>query len=188
MNDRRSEAGVTLIELMLAVMLLGIIIVPLTSAMITGLITTGEARARLSESRSPLFTSAFFADDAQSSDVNGISVGPTPACGSGTNVVSFTWTEDTTQYQASYVTTTTNGTPVLKRNFCSGGAPDVSTLAPVLTDPAVTPPTVTCTDAAGTVVSCAVGTSAIRRIELDATTPNRENDPFFKMIATRRAT
>lgn len=185
MNDRRNEAGVTLIELMLAVMLLGIIIVPLTGGMITGLITTGEARARLSESRSPLFSSAYFADDAQSSDVNGISVGASPACGSGTNVVSFTWTEDTTPYSASYVTISKNGTPALQRNFCSGGNVDSTTIAPVLTS---TAPTVSCADAAGTAVACTLGTSTVRRIELDAKTPNGENDKFFKLIATRRAT
>ena len=186
MSDRRSEAGVTLIELMLAVMLLGIIIVPLTGGMITGLISTGEARNRLSEARSPLFSSAYFADDAQSSDVNGISVGGSPACGSGTNLVSFTWTEDTTQYRASYVTSTRNGTPILKRNFCSGSAVDSTTIAPVLSS---TAPTVTCYLANGTsTVSCSVGTSVLRRIVLTASTPNQENDQFFKLVATRRAT
>src|SRR5438876_982008 len=100
MRDRRSEAGVTLVELMISVVLLGIIIVPLTTAMVTGLITTGEARARLSQSRSPLFSSAYFADDAQSSDVNGITLGGTAACGGGSNIVTFSWLENRTQYRA----------------------------------------------------------------------------------------
>jgi len=186
MYDRRSEAGVTLIELMIAVLLLGIVIVPLTSGMITGLIATGRARDRLSEVRAPLFSSAYFADDAQSSDVNGISVGGTAACGGGENVVEFTWTEDTAQYRASYVRGTRDGKRTLVRNFCSGtSVQGTTTVAPVLTD---TAPTVTCTDSAGNAVSCTLGTSAVRRIELAATTPNGENDRFFKLVATRRAT
>src|SRR4051794_23869428 len=127
MRDRRSEAGITLIELMIAVTLLGIIIVPLTTAMVTGLISTGEAASRLSESRSPLFASAYFADDAQSSDVNGVTVGGAAACGGGTNVVTFSWNETNAgtnaQYAASYVTT--NGK--LVRNFCKDSASPVTT-------------------------------------------------------------
>jgi prepilin-type N-terminal cleavage/methylation domain-containing protein len=187
MCDRRNEDGMTLIELLISVVLLGIIIVPLTSAMITGLINTGDAQARLSESRSPLFTSTYFANDAQNADVNGISTAASPVCGSGTNIVSFTWTEDTTQYSASYVKDTSGSTPVLKRYTCTGGTSTGSnTVAPVISGT----PTVQCSDAAGNSLSCTVGTAALRRIELDADTSSSPTAEikFFKLVATRRAT
>jgi len=190
MSDRRSEAGVTLFELMIAVLLLAVIMVPLTGLMVDALKNTAQAQQRLSESRSPLFTSAYFADDAQSADLAGITVTSTPACGSGTNLVSFTWSETndqgTTQYKASYVSSTVAGKPVIARNFCKGAnAVKVSTLAPVVSS---TAPVVSCRNAAGASVACNVGTSALRTIELDATTPNAETNGFFKLIATRRAT
>ena len=173
----------TLIELMIAVLLLAVIMVPLTGLMIDALKSTAQAQQRLSESRSPLFTSVYFADDAQSADMTGITVTATPACGGGTNLVSFTWSETndlgTTPYKASYVSPTVNSKPVIQRNFCKGNnAVKVSTLAPVVSGT----PVVSCN------VACNVGTSALRTIELDATTPNGENNGFFKLIATRRAT
>jgi len=135
MYGRRNDAGFTLIELLIAIVLLGIIIVPLTGAMIDGLTTSTEAQSRLSESRSPLFTSAYFADDAQSADVNGIQVGgSSPACpsGGGNNVVSFTWVENATQYRSSYIIQTAGAQSRLVRSYCHGGSTDVATVAPVL--------------------------------------------------------
>src|SRR5439155_9050701 len=129
MYGRRDETGFTLIELLISIVLLGIIIVPLTGAMINGLTTTTEAQNRLSQSRSPLFTSTYFADDAQSADPNGITVGgSSPACGSGTNVVSFTWVETaggtSTQYKSSYaINQSVNSKPTLTRTACKNGAP-----------------------------------------------------------------
>src|SRR5947209_18963423 len=127
MSSRRSEAGFTLIELLISLVLLGIIIVPITGAMIDGLTATTDAQARLNESRSPLFSSAYFADDAQSADSTGVDVGgSSPRCGSGTSVVSFTWTEvpasgSPTQYSASYVIVAAGSGSALSRNFCQNG-------------------------------------------------------------------
>src|SRR5262249_47011121 len=138
MYGRRNDGGFTLIELLIAIVLLGVIIVPLTGAMIDGLTTTTEAQNRLSESRSPLFTSAFFADDAESADPNGIQVGgSSPACGSGQNVVSFTWAESNVgqtplQYRSSYAIQTANGRSILVRSYCHGGSTDAATIAPML--------------------------------------------------------
>jgi hypothetical protein len=191
-KDRRGEAGVTLIELMIGVMLLGIIIVPLTGAIVTGLINTGEATTRLSESRSSLFTSAFFADDVQSSDQDLIVVGGTPSwqCGSGTNVVSFGWSESTTPrtptdppaVRASYALETSGGDTVLRRHFCNGSSQTSAKVGPAL---ASDPPTVTCADGA-VLVSCETGGSLIRTVQLVADTPNHEN--YFTLIGARRAT
>jgi prepilin-type N-terminal cleavage/methylation domain-containing protein len=183
MSGPRDERGFTLIEVMIAVALLGIIIVPLTGAIVNGFRITTDAQTRLSEGRSPLFTSAYFADDAQSSDANRISLGGAPACGGGTNIVSFTWTENTTQYRSSYATNVVNGKRVLTRSYCGSSGTQVATVAPVLSN---TTPTVTCADRSGTPVACNPGTSALRTVTLVAATPNNEN--YFTLTATRRAT
>lgn len=183
MRARRDEAGLTLIELLVAVTLLGIVTVPLSGAMIGGLRTTTEAQDRLSESRSPLFTAAFFAKDAQSAAVDGISVGPSPACGTGTNVVSFTWTENGTQYRSSYAIKTDGTAQRLVRSFCTPSRTDAVTVAPVLSDAV---PTVKCGDAAGASVACDLGTSAVRTVTIEASTPSGEH--YFTVTGTRRAT
>jgi prepilin-type N-terminal cleavage/methylation domain-containing protein len=189
MYARRDDAGFTLIELLIAVVILAIIIVPLTGAMISGLTTTSQARDRLSEARSPLFTSTYFSEDAQSADPNGITPGGnSPACGAaGTpNVVSFTWVESSggtsTQYRSSYVIRTVNGQQTLARNYCKGATTQVATVAPIL----------------GANGSCGrpacinfsfdppPNSGRIRTITLVATTPNNEN--YFTLSATRRAT
>ena len=54
MSDHlRDEAGITLIELLISIILLGIIIVPLTNAFIDGINSTTASQKRLSEARSP---------------------------------------------------------------------------------------------------------------------------------------
>src|SRR2546425_6392324 len=101
-SDLHREAGLTLMELMIAIVLLGIVIVALTGALTSGLTATTDAQERLAESRAPMFANAFFADDAQSSAIDGVIVGGSPLCGSGTNVVSFRWAEGGTTYTSSY--------------------------------------------------------------------------------------
>jgi hypothetical protein len=200
MSGRRSEAGVTLLELMIAVGLLGLIIVPLTGAMVTGLINTGEANTRLSESRSSLFTSAYYADDVQSSEQGLLVATPnTPSwlCGSGTNVLSVGWTETTTPQtptptpppiRVSYVLSTdSKGNPVLKRNYCDSNGTSSATVAPVLD--ASVPATVTCFSATNASVACdTTGSSAPRTVRLIAKTPNKVGVNYFTLIASRRPT
>jgi prepilin-type N-terminal cleavage/methylation domain-containing protein len=185
MPDRRDDAGFTLIELMISIVLLGIIIVPLTNAMISGLRITTEAQQRLSETRSPLFTSAYFADDAQSADATGIAIGAAqiPSCGSGTNVVSFDWIEHdqngnpTIQYHASYAIATVGAQKTLTRSYCRGsGTPDVATVAPVLG----------ANGSCGRPACAFVDSPSLPRVlTLTATTPNNGS---FTLKATRRAT
>jgi Tfp pilus assembly protein PilW len=182
----RDESGVTLVELVIAIMLLGIIIVPLTASFIFGIRATSDSTDRLSEARSPLFTSTFFAGDAESATT--ITTGGTPACGTGTNVISFSWTETPvpsgtpTTFRASYVVVGSGADQKLVRNWCAGASPvNAATVAPVLADVA-NPVTVACTDAAGAAVACA-GKPA--RITLTGQLPKAQP---FSVVATRRAT
>jgi Tfp pilus assembly protein PilV len=186
MSDHlREESGITLIELLISIILLGIIIVPLTGAMIDGINSTTASQKRLSESRSPMFTNAYFAQDAQSAsaDANGVTYGGSFACGTGdVNVVSFSWSENGTPYSSSYVLVTTGGKTVLKRNYCVNNNANTIVVAPILGG-----------DAGCGQPACAMTTSTDprtsrpRTIQLTASTPNGEST-FFTLTATRRAT
>jgi prepilin-type N-terminal cleavage/methylation domain-containing protein len=181
--NRRPESGFTLIELLIAVAILGIIIFPVSMAMVTGLTTSIDAQQRLSASRSPLFTSAFFAKDAQSAARNGITTGGAPACGTtGTNVISFTWQTTNAagavlhSYKVSYVLLGSGETQRMARAYCiDGTVHDTGTLAPVVgsASPAAT---ATCTP------GCTSG-QIPRSITLTVSKPNGGT---FVLSATRR--
>jgi len=185
----RDEAGVTLIELLISVILLGIIIVPLTGAFIDGINSTTASQKRLSQSRSPMFTNAYFAEDAQSAEAGGVKTTAdttTPTCGGGgTNVVSFAWSEGTNpnpvlQYGASYVLAPSGAKTVLKRNYCGPGGTSTIVVAPDLgLDAGCGQPA--CVTVAND------GTGHQRTVTLTASTPNGENT-YFTLTGTRRAT
>jgi Tfp pilus assembly protein PilE len=182
MSDQpRDETGVTLIELLISVILLGIIIVPLTGAFIDGINSTTASQKRLSEARSPMFSNAYFAEDAQSADtITRASDSTTPTCGSGTNVISFAWNEAGTPYSVSYVLGTNATNTVLKRNYCKPSGSSTIVVAPVLGgNGACGQPA--CADYA------LDATNHPRTVSLTATTPNGENS-FFTLTGTRRAT
>jgi prepilin-type N-terminal cleavage/methylation domain-containing protein len=60
------EAGVTLIELLLAIAILGLIMAPITAAFIVYLKTSNNASAQLTESNGANLTTVYFAPDARS--------------------------------------------------------------------------------------------------------------------------
>lgn len=62
----RDDRGVTLIELLVAVAILGIIIAPLTAALISFFRNTDATNNRLAESHDEQIASAYFAQDLQS--------------------------------------------------------------------------------------------------------------------------
>jgi prepilin-type N-terminal cleavage/methylation domain-containing protein len=63
---RRDDRGVTLIELLVAIVILGIIIVPLGNALISFTRNTDDTTRRLSESHDVQIMAAYFAQDVQS--------------------------------------------------------------------------------------------------------------------------
>jgi len=73
---RRDDRGVTLIELLMAVVLLGIIAAPITAALITFLRNTNELQYRLAESHDAQISSAYFAQDVESIGVHDWSLPP----------------------------------------------------------------------------------------------------------------
>jgi prepilin-type N-terminal cleavage/methylation domain-containing protein len=134
------EDGFTLIELLAAVVLLGIIVVPLSMSVITGIRVVGKADQKFTDSRSSLVSSAYFANDVANANTVFIPGNPGPACGTGTLVVSFLSSDPTGATDANYKNLPTNvasymidsstGEKRLVRYFCAnGGTPTSSVIA-----------------------------------------------------------
>ncbi len=174
---RQREAGFTLPELMVAIVILGIIMVPLSSAIIVGLLTTGEAHSRLAETQNSVLMSAFWASDVQSADGT-VATGGTPACtNAGTNlatVVTFRWADDVSPTNAASYVVRSNGTAnYLVRFFCRGGTLiSQGTVAPEI---GPSNPTIACTP------TC----DRPSRVAISIPTPKGET---FTLNGTRRST
>jgi prepilin-type N-terminal cleavage/methylation domain-containing protein len=69
MQLRRNDEGVTLIELLMAIIILSIIIVPLSNALIVVMRNTDDINRRLNESHDIQIATAYFAQDVQNTGV-----------------------------------------------------------------------------------------------------------------------
>lgn len=63
MLSRRPDAGFTLVELLVAIVLLGVVVAPLATAVVTSIRTTDATSARLELSHDAQQSAAFFAQD-----------------------------------------------------------------------------------------------------------------------------
>jgi prepilin-type N-terminal cleavage/methylation domain-containing protein len=164
----RSTHGFTLIELVIAVTILGLILVPLTAAS-TFFITHGQdATGRFADDTSIRSVISLFTTDTQSAETV---TAPDPApCGpSNTALVTMTWTDNGTIYRASWSTQTSGTSTTLVRQRCTG----TSLVSTLLVADVQSPPTVTCTP------NCANASTVTM-------TGTAENGAGFTVSATRR--
>lgn len=137
----RDDRGVTLIEVLIAMAILTVIMVPLGNAMISFFRNTDETNGRLSESHDAQIAAAYFAQDVQSLgrrdwgatgfglqqsiEVNVASAGGLFPCAPGTPnaVIRFLW-DDTTAgvVRVSYVVQTVGTERQLHRIVCIGSS------------------------------------------------------------------
>jgi prepilin-type N-terminal cleavage/methylation domain-containing protein len=150
---KRGDRGATLVEVMIAIVVIGIIAVPLGNALLTYLRHTDDVQRRLGASHDVQIAAAYFAQDVQSvgrrdwsahpfplvqSIATGASVGnATFGCGpAGTPaaVVTFLWDDPTnatgnpSAVRVAYVIVTSGGERQLRRLTCVGNPMARSTL------------------------------------------------------------
>jgi len=160
-RTRESDAGFTLMELLISITILGILMAAVSAAMMVGLGSNKSTGARIDESRDEQFIAAYFSADAQGAQtIRAGAVAPNCvfAAGGGTVVLTFVG-EDLTDVSppavekrtVSYVRRAAPGgrTDELHRLVCKGGATTPgddgdTTLARNLS----AEPTVTCDDGA----------------------------------------
>src|SRR5260221_10372727 len=119
-----SERGVSLIELLIALSITTIIMVPLGGAIFFGLRTTGDTQTRLQESNRADSFAALFVPDVQSAAVAATGVPEAAAvCGNTATTVDLLLTTQPGVSSISYYRVTTgvapNTTTVLYRRSCS---------------------------------------------------------------------
>jgi prepilin-type N-terminal cleavage/methylation domain-containing protein len=92
----RADGGFTLIELVIAIAILGVVMSAVCAAMVTALRANQETKTRLAKSGDVQFSSTWFADDI--AGANKVTTGGTASCGtSATALVDITSTDiDTT--------------------------------------------------------------------------------------------
>ena len=150
---RRDQRGVTLVEVMVAIVVIGIIVVPLGNALLTYLRHTDHVNQRLSASHDAQIAAAYFAQDVQSVGTRDWSAHPFPLvqsveqdapatgglfpCGpAGTPnaVVRFAWDDPTNATGApsvvrvAYVVSSSGDERQLRRLTCRGSTTPTSTL------------------------------------------------------------
>lgn len=192
MRLRRGEDGFTLVELLVAIVILGIIFVPLTNVVVGYFRNTDATTARLIESHDAQMSSVYWAQDVASIGTRSATApyplnqsvwrGASnlyPCTTAGTPIVSLAWDDFTsagasTVIQVVYVVQTVSGRTELHRLRCQGSTALVSdvTIAHDL-DPS-TPPTVACVGTSG--VNCsAAGPSVPKSVTLTLTIKDPKN-------------
>jgi prepilin-type N-terminal cleavage/methylation domain-containing protein len=155
----RDDPGFTLVELLLAITILGIVMAALVAMMFGALTTDAATGARIDATRAEQFAATYFADDVQgAASTGGVVVGGTAQCGTETPVVEFRGTAFDPVTLASRMTavayvlrdTTANGQAAkeLHRLACTAATGSSTPLAPgkditVARGLATTPPAVT---------------------------------------------
>lgn len=121
----RDERGFTLVELLVATSILGVVMGAISAAIIVGLKTTDDTITRLSESHDTQISTAYFSGDAQSAEK--VELGVTDPCTGGNVMALFTW-KDThatpaLDKTAAYVIESPTTGRELHRRYCEGSVP-----------------------------------------------------------------
>jgi prepilin-type N-terminal cleavage/methylation domain-containing protein len=118
-----SETGLTLIELLLVVVILGIITGAITTAFIFIVKTTDATNNRLSESHDAQMAAAYFVTDGQSADPDGVAI-PGTGCGAtvagADSLVRFDWEDPETSVDKTawyYMLESKDGSKVIDRKL-----------------------------------------------------------------------
>jgi prepilin-type N-terminal cleavage/methylation domain-containing protein len=156
---RRTDSGLTLVELLVVVAISGLIIPVLTGALVLGWRTTDATAASISDSRNRQLAPSLFTRDAQNAQTIDTTAGDTTCVSAGdTLLVRLRWTET----DASGVSVNravawvlpTGPEALLERRYCAAATTLTSSVT--ATHGVVGTPSVTCRSATGTTVACGV--------------------------------
>lgn len=176
----RSDSGLTLVELLVCVAIVGLVVPALTAALVIGWRTTDETVSRLSDSRNRQITPSLFTRDVQSA--NSVDAdGSVSTClqGGDTLLVRFTWTETpatgATVTRVAAWAWTGGTTKLVERRFCATGSSITSSVTTAHDVAAA--PVPTCRTSGGTAAACGATTVVV---DLSVT------DPSGTFLATGR--
>jgi hypothetical protein len=146
----RSEAGLTLVELLIVTVLLPMIIGSLAMAIMVAFGIQTSVTNRVGSSGDAQVVSSLFYQDVQGASM--ITTSAAAQCGTGTQILGLEWGLSTTNppiYHdvVSYVVVSTGSTAMLVRNFCASGdsstptssATVVNGVSPTQAAPAILP-------------------------------------------------
>jgi prepilin-type N-terminal cleavage/methylation domain-containing protein len=149
----RGEAGVSLIELLIAISITGILMAPIGAAIYFGFRTTGATQARVAESDGANILASYFVPDLQGSVAAATNATESPAAcgGAGATVDLLVTTSFAPATSVSYYRGTGANASILYRRTCSAGV--VTGVARVLSnlDATSSTPIFTCNPADCTV-------------------------------------
>jgi len=173
MAQLRSDAGLTLVELLAAVAITGVIIPALTGALFIGWKTTDDTIARLSDNRNRSITPSLWTRDAQSATTVDKNAAVTTCLSAGDTLLArFTWTE--TPLTGSAVTRvatwvwTGSTTQLVERRYCDTGASITGSVASA--HDVANAPVATCRTSGGAVVASCGPTTVV--VDLSVTDPS----------------
>lgn len=128
------DGGVTLIEMLVVVAVLGLIAAVIAAAFVVVVRTSPTTEARIDDSRTILGLTIYLPEDVNSTPPSGYDFVPSTSTGCagaspGVNLVRLTWTELSNTYRASYrYTGDSDGYKVVRYSCANGGDADVISL------------------------------------------------------------
>lgn len=201
------DNGFTLVELIIAILIIGVITVPLGSVVIGYLHSTGSTTARLLESHDVQIASAYWAQDVDSigtrsttspypltqSVETGVTYGSSLyPCGTAgtTPAVTLAWDDFTgpgasTLDRVAYLVQTVSGQTQLHRLRCNGSAAVVSDVTVAHDLSPSTPPTVACSTSCTGVPPLPAVPQTVT-LTLTLTDPNSTDAPYVVSLTGQR--
>ncbi|MCA1710635.1 MAG: prepilin-type N-terminal cleavage/methylation domain-containing protein [Actinobacteria bacterium] len=165
MLSRGDDSGFTLVEMLVAIIITGVVMAPLGTAIVVGLRTTDATNTRLAESHDAQFLGEYLVPDLQSA----AQVEPAPTttvCSSdGTGgVLRLRWSDPASTTMSvpvvvTYVVQTVGTERQLHRILCTGATPVLGSDVVVAHALSASGPTVACASAAGATTSCSSPTT-----------------------------
>jgi Tfp pilus assembly protein PilW len=153
MSRERSEAGVTLVELLMAVAITALIAPVLTGALVVGWRTTEQTVGSLSDTRNRQLVASLFTRDVQGASSVEVSGAGCLRAGD-TLLVRLGWSETPASGAAVDRVVSWVSTPagLVERRACDAGGPVSSSVSPA--HDVVGAPTVICKDSSGAAAAC----------------------------------